>query len=96
MRRVGVVADRAENRIRDLALIGCAGHPHLEDVQRLKPRPLSLRFRKVVGVGEGQAHMRGDVLEQLHVPLVERPLAIRLQREHGGDAVATQYRHPHE
>ena len=96
VRRVGVVADRPENRVCDLALVGRARHAHLEDMQRLQTRPLRLRLRKVIGVGKGEADVRGHVLEQLHVPVVEGPLAIRLQREHGGDAIAAQHRHPDE
>src|SRR5437870_3802667 len=84
------------SRIADLAFVGCAGHAHLQYVKRLEPRALGLRFGEVVGVGEGQTDVRGHVLQQLHVPVVERGLVVRLQRKHGGDPVAAQDGHPDE
>ena len=96
VRRVEVVAHDREDRVRDLVLVGRARDAHLEDVERFQPGSLSLRLREVVGVREGEAHVRGDVLEQLDVPIVESRLAIGLERKHGGDLLAAQHRNPDE
>src|SRR5207248_7009088 len=47
-------------------------------------------------VGEGQADVGPDVLEELDVPLVERVLAVGLQREQRDGPVALRDRDPDE
>ena len=63
--RLEVLADDREDRLRDLALVRRPGDAQLQDVQRLQASALGLRLREVVGVRKGQAHVRGDVLQQL-------------------------------
>ena len=79
MGRAEIVGHHRENRFGELALIRCAGHAHLEDVKGFQARPLGLRLSEVIGVGEGQAYMRGHILQQLHVPVVECALRVGLQ-----------------
>jgi hypothetical protein len=57
-------------------------------VEGFEPRPLSLRLCEVIRVGKRQADMSCDVLQKLHVPVVESVRVIRLQRQHGGDALS--------
>ena len=63
-------------------------------MERFETSPLGLRLGEVVGVGEGQADVRGHVLQQFDVPIVECALPVRLEGEHRGDPLAAQHRHP--
>ena len=62
----------------------------------LEPGALGLRLGEMVGVGERQAHIGRHVLEQPDVPIVEGAVVVRLQREHGGDPISAEDRHPYE
>ena len=96
VRRLEVLAGDREHGLRELALVRRPGDAQLEEVQGLEPRPLGLRLGEVVGIGQRKAHVGRNVLEKLHVPVVERVLGVGLQRQHGRDAVAAQDRHPYK
>ena len=74
--RAEIVAEDGEHGVRQLALVRRAGHAHLQDVQGLEPRPLRLRLHEVVGIGEREADVRRDVLQQPDVRLLERRFLI--------------------
>ena len=91
-----VGADHGADGLRKLALVRRSGNTHLQEVEGLEAGALGLRLRKVVRVGEGEADVRRDVLQQLHMPLIEGVLRIRLDRQHGGDLITADHGHPDE